>query len=265
MPAEIVSVVNHKGGTGKTTTAMNLGCALARLGKKVLLVDMDPQANLSYSLGVTEPVRTIADVITGDYKLRDAIYSADDGVDLLAGSPELADVELSLAGEDDRESFLKNTLAKNTNGYDYIFIDSPPSLSLLTLNSLNASHQAIIPMQLEVLSLQGLSQILDTISQVKRNLNPGLNVKGIVLVMYDKRRKLSHEVREFLDENVDSRVFDSVIRLNVKIAEAPSFGQSIIQYDPESKGSKDYIALAYEFLGEPDPAKNKAGKKKKKK
>jgi chromosome partitioning protein len=240
---------------------MNLGCALGRLGKKVLLVDMDPQANLSYALGITEPVRTIADVITGDYNLHDAVYPTD-GVDLLAGSADMADVELSLAGEDDRESFLKKVLS-NTNGYDYILIDSPPSLSLLTLNSLNASHQAIIPMQLEVLSLQGLEQILGTISLVRKKLNPALNVKGIVLVMYDKRRKLSQEVRSFIDENVDSRIFDSVIRMNVKIAEAPSFGQSIIQYDPESKGSKDYLALAYEFLGQSDPQKVKGKTKKK--
>jgi chromosome partitioning protein len=263
MSAEIVSIVNHKGGTGKTTTTMNLGCALGHLGKKVLLVDMDPQANLSYALGVTEPVRTIADVITGNYALHDAVYPTDT-VDLLAGSAEMADVELSLAGEDDRESFLKKLLA-DTNGYDYILIDSPPSLSLLTLNSLNASSQAIIPMQLEVLSLQGLEQILGTISLVRKKLNPALNVKGIVLVMYDKRRKLSQEVRSFIDENVDSRIFDSVIRMNVKIAEAPSFGQSIIQYDPESKGSKDYLALAYEFLGEaPGKAKSKTKKKTKK-
>jgi chromosome partitioning protein len=222
---------------------------------------MDPQANLSYALGVTEPVRTIADVITGDYNLNDAVYPAD-GVDLLAGSPDMADVELSLANEDDRESFLKKLLA-NTNGYDYILIDSPPSLSLLTLNSLNASHSAVIPMQLEVLSLQGLEQILGTIRQVRKKMNPALNVKGIVVVMYDKRRKLSQEIRSFIDENVDSRIFDSVIRMNVKIAEAPSFGQSIIQYDPESKGSKDYLALAYEFLGEKDPARTKSKTKKK--
>jgi chromosome partitioning protein len=255
MPAEIVSVVNQKGGTGKTTTAMNLGCALAHLGKKVLLVDMDPQANLSYSLGVTEPIRTIADVISGDAKLHDAIYEAD-GVDVLAGSPDMADIEVSLAGQRGRESFLKKTL-NNTNGYDYIFIDSPPSLSLLTLNSLNAAHQVIIPMQLEVLSLQGLSQILATVGQVKKKLNPSLNVKGIVLVMYDKRRKLSQEVQNFLFENVESRVFDSVIRLNVKIAEAPSFGQSIIHYDPNSNGTRDYISLAYEFLGEKQKKKKK--------
>src|SRR5687768_11180939 len=145
MSAEIVSVVNQKGGTGKTTTAMNLGCALGKLGKKVLLVDLDPQANLSYSLGVTEPVRTIADIFSGDAQLHDAVYEAD-GVDVLPGSPDMADIEVSLAGQTGRENFLKKTLS-NTNGYDYIFIDSPPSLSLLTLNALNASHHVLIPMQ----------------------------------------------------------------------------------------------------------------------
>ena len=246
MAAKIVSVINQKGGTGKTTTTINLGCALAALGKKVLLVDLDPQGNLSYSLGVTEPSGTLSDVFTQTKSL-DEIVVWKSGVHILPGSNDLVDVEVSLVGQEERETYLKNIL-KDAKGYDYIFIDCPPSLSILTVNALTASDEVVIPLQMEVLTLQGLGQILATVSQVRETLNKKLKVKGIVVVMFDKRRKLSQEIEDYLHENIDEKVFESRIRLNVKLAEAPSFGQSIMEYDKASKGAKDYLALGKEFL-----------------
>jgi chromosome partitioning protein len=246
MAVKIVSVINQKGGTGKTTTTINLGCALAALGKKVLLVDLDPQANLSYSLGLTEPSATLADVFTENLTLKEVLVERS-GVNVLPGSNELVDIEISLVSQPEREAYLKKIL-KGAKGFDYILIDCPPSLSVLTVNALAASDEVLIPLQMEVLTLQGLGQILATIAQVRDSLNPKLKVKGIVVVMFDKRRKLSQEIEEYLHENIDEKVFRSRIRLNVKLAEAPSFGQSILEYDRSSYGARDYLALAEEFL-----------------
>jgi chromosome partitioning protein len=247
MGAQIISVVNQKGGTGKTTTTMNLGSAMAKLGKKILLIDLDPQANLTYSLGLSDPEYTISDVITGKKSLKSALVTTEK-VDILAGSPEMSDIEISLVQHKKREHFLKDLLKEARNSYDYILIDSPPSLSLLTINSLTAATGVLIPMQLEVLTIQGLTQILSTVQKVKSTLNPDLIVKGIVLLMYDKRRKLTGELHSLLGENVTDHVYKTVIRLNVKIAEAPSFGQSVIKYDPGSHGALDYMSLAKEFI-----------------
>lgn len=246
MATKIVSVINQKGGTGKTTTTINLGCALAAHGKKVLLVDLDPQANLSYSLGITEPNLTLANIFT-DGKMLDDVLVEKSFVTVLPGSNELVDIEISMVNQPDRETFLKKIL-EDAKGYDYIFIDCPPSLSLLTVNALAASQEVVIPLQMEVLTLQGLGQILATIKQVQSSINPKLKVKGIIVVMFDKRRKLSTEVEDYLHENFAEPVFKNRIRLNVKLAEAPSFGQSILEYDLSSNGAKDYLALANEFL-----------------
>jgi len=246
MAAKIISVINQKGGTGKTTTTINLGSALAKLGKKVLLVDLDPQGNLSYSLGVTEPAGTLADIFTQTKNFSEVLVDRS-GLSVLPGSNELVDIEISLIGQEDREIYLKNIL-KDAKGYDYIFIDCPPSLSILTVNALAASDEVLIPLQMEVLTLQGLGQILTTVNLVKETLNKKLRVKGIVVVMFDKRRKLSQEIEDYLHENIDEKVFETRIRLNVKLAEAPSFGQNILEYDKSSYGAKDYLALAQEFL-----------------
>lgn len=244
---KIVSVINQKGGTGKTTTTINLGRALSKLGKKVLLVDLDPQSNLSYSLDITQPEYTLADVFTDSQNLKDIIIEKEQNFCVVPGSNDLVDVEISLVSQEKRESFLKNILAQ-TKDFDYILIDCPPSLSVLTVNALTASHQVLIPLQMEVLTLQGLSQILATVKQVKNTLNKKLQVKGIVVVMYDRRRKLSTEIETYLQENIEEKIFRSRIRLNVKLAEAPSFGKSILDYDPASNGAQDYMALAEEFL-----------------
>ncbi len=244
---KVVAVINQKGGTGKTTTTINLGSALSKLGKKVLLVDLDPQSNLSYSLAVASPEATLADVFLGNKSVNEVMV-AKDKLWIVPGSNELVDIEISLVTQPEREKFLKNILAE-AKGFDYILIDCPPSLSVLTLNALTAAEEVLIPLQMEVLTLQGLDQIMNTVEKVKKTSNPKLKIKGIVVVMFDVRRKLSLEVLEYLRENVREKIFDSQIRLNVKLAEAPSFGTSVLDYDASSNGAKDYTALAAEYIG----------------
>ncbi|WP_162426534.1 ParA family protein [Pontibacter pudoricolor] len=246
MATTTVAVINQKGGTGKTTTTINLGSALSKLGKRVLLLDLDPQGNLSYSLAVTEPKATLADAFLGNATLQDVLIEKD-GLWIAPGSNELVDVEISLVSQPEREKFLQ-TMLKDLKGFDYILIDCPPSLSVLTLNALTASSEVLIPLQMEVLTLQGLDQILNTVGKIKKAFNPKLKIKGIVVVMFDMRRKLSQEVLDYLQQNIKEYIFKQNIRLNVKLAEAPSFGRSIIDYDATSNGAKDYMALADEFI-----------------
>lgn len=243
---KIIAIVNQKGGTGKTTTTVNLGCALAKKGKKVLLVDLDAQGNLSYSLGILEIEKSIGQVILGEEDFGEILISKE-GVDIAPAEIDLADVEINIAGELARESILKKILA-NAEGYDYILIDCPPSLSLLTINALNAASRVIVPLQMEVLSLQGLDQIISTINQIKEVLNNELEIMGLLPVMVDSRRKLSREIFEHIEENYDFKIFDSRIRTNVRASEAPSFGESLISYAPTSNGAKDYMAFAEEIL-----------------
>ncbi|ARS35316.1 ParA family protein [Pontibacter actiniarum] len=246
MKTNVVAVINQKGGTGKTTTTINLGSALSKLGKKVLLLDLDPQSNLSYSLAVTTPAATLADVFQGEKSINDVLVERD-GLWVVPGSNELVDIEISLVTQPEREKFLKSILAE-VKGFDFILIDCPPSLSVLTLNALTAAQEVLIPLQMEVLTLQGLDQIMNTIKKVQKTFNPQLKVKGVVVVMFDVRRKLSLEVLEYLQENVREKIFRSQIRMNVKLAEAPSFGRSVLDYDGSSNGAKDYRALAEEYL-----------------
>lgn len=243
---KVVAVINQKGGTGKTTTTINLGSALSKSGKKVLLLDLDPQSNLSYSLAVASPDATLADVFLGNKSVNDVIVEKD-GLWIVPGSNELVDIEISLVTQPEREKFLKNLLAE-VKGFDYVLIDCPPSLSVLTLNALTAAQEVLIPLQMEVLTLQGLDQIMNTVEKVRKAFNPKLKIRGIVVVMFDVRRKLSQEVLEYLQENLKERIFRSQIRLNVKLAEAPSFGKSVLHYDASSNGAKDYQALAAEYL-----------------
>lgn len=245
MKTKIVAVINQKGGTGKTTTTINLGSALSKMGHKVLLLDLDPQSNLSYSLAVASTDNTLAEAFIGTKALPEILIEKE-GLWVVPGSNDLVDVEISLVSQPEREKFLKNLLA-DVKGFDYVLIDCPPSLSVLTLNALTAAHEVLIPLQMEVLTLQGLDQIMNTIKKVKKAFNPKLKIKGIVVVMFDVRRKLSLEVLDYLRENVQEKIFDSQIRLNVKLAEAPSFGKSVLDYDSSSNGAKDYKALAAEF------------------
>ena len=244
----IFSIVNQKGGTGKTTTAINLGSALASLGKKVLLIDLDPQANLTYSFGINSPDGTIVDVLQTKQTIQTILVKRE-GLSIVPSSVSLADVEISLANKIGRERMLEHCLS-GLKGYDYVFIDSPPSLSILTINALNTANWVLIPAQMEILSLQGLTQLLDTINEVRQVLNKNLKVAGIIACMYDSRRRLSNEVLSQVKENLKERVFKTVIRENVKIAEAPSFAKSVLSYAPHSHGAEDYLNLAKEFLGE---------------
>ena len=244
----IIAIINQKGGTGKTTTAINLGSALASLKKKVLIIDLDPQANLSYSFGIKSPNGTITEVLQGKKTLQ-AILVKKERLSIAPSSISLADLEISLVNKLGREKLLKERL-KGLKGYDYVFIDSPPSLSILTVNALNAASEVLIPLQMEILSLQGLAQLLETVNEVRRVLNRNLKIKGIVPSMYDGRRRLSDEVLKEIGKNFKEKVFKTHIRECVKIAEAPSFAKSILTYAPSSHGAEDYIKLAKEFIKE---------------
>lgn len=246
---KIVAVINQKGGTGKTTATANLGAAIASLGKRVLLIDLDPQANLSYSFGVRlSNGGSIVDVLQGKKPLQSILIERE-GAFLAPASLLLADLEVSLVSKIGREGILKDRL-KGLKGYDYVFIDCPPSLSVLTVNALNASHEVLIPLQMEVLSMQGLSQLLDTVDQVKRVLNRGLSVRGIIPSMFDSRRRLSEEVLNQISANIKAKIFKTHIRECVKIAEAPSFAKTVLCYAPSSNGAVDFINLAKELIKE---------------
>ena len=241
-----IALINQKGGTGKTTTAINLGGALAAKGKKVLLIDFDPQANLTYSFGIQPEKGSITEFLQGKQTLQ-TLLTNKERLSILPSSPTLADFEVSIVNKIGRENLLKDRLS-GVKGYDYIFVDCPPSLSILTVNALNATNEVLIPLQMEILSLQGLSLLLGTIQEVKQVLNKKLKVRGIVASMYDSRRKLTREVMEEIEKNIKEKVFKTVIRECVRIAEAPSFAKSVLTYAPSSNGAKDYMDLAKEFL-----------------
>lgn len=242
---EILTVINQKGGTGKTTTAINLGSALASSGKKVLLVDIDPHACLTYSLGILNPNGTIDDVFRGSKAISEILVERE-GMSIAPASTELADVELSLRDRPGRENYLLMSLAHN-DGFDYILIDSPPSLSILTLNALKAADQLLIPMFMDALSMQGLAGFLSTVAEFRRVFKKPLPIMGIVALRYDDRVKLSKEVLSHIKHNFNVRVFDAKIRCDVRIAESPSFARSVLRYAPASRGAKDFVSLATEF------------------
>lgn len=236
------TVINQKGGTGKTTTAVNLACALAKKKKKVLVVDFDPQGNLSYSLGINEFDFAVSDALAGKKKIKD-IYQEREGVHVVPTDQKLSKFTFGK----DSEYTLKNAL-KYAGAYDHILIDCPPSLSSLTINALSASRSVIIPIQLDVFSIQGLEQILETVREVKSSHNKKLQITGVLPVLVDGRKKLTLEVKAYVKENFDVLLFKNEIRTNVKAAEAPSFGESVLKYAPSSNSAKDYMAFTNEFL-----------------
>lgn len=240
-----ISIVNHKGGTGKTTTTVNLGSALAVLGKKVLLIDFDAQGSLSYSLGIDEDLPTIADALHEDHPVEQLLIERE-GMHILPAGKDLADVELAIAKSGGYFHHLQRVLDR-LPGYDYILIDCPPSLSLLTLNALTASRFVIIPMQMDVLALRGLDSMLETIKKTT-HLNPDLRVLGVLPVMIDPRKNIYQEIRAHIKNNYETHVFDPGIRTSVKAAEAPSFGKSAVGYSPSSSTAGDYKDLAGEMI-----------------
>lgn len=251
MPARqtnIVAIINQKGGVGKTTTAINLAAYLSRRGRTILLVDADPQANTTSGLGVpkTPNVVTLGDILMGREVAENGIIKTKiPGVSLLPAHASLASVEMDLANLTGRETKLKLAL-RNLAGYDYILIDCPPALGLLTINALTSADQVLIPVQAEYFALEGLSQLLQVMQQVKQSLNPELELLGVVLTMFDKRTGLAQQVQSEIHKHFENKLFKTVIPRNVRLAESPSHGLSIMEYDKWSKGARAYKSLAKE-------------------
>ncbi len=249
--SRIIALANQKGGVGKTTTAVNLGASLARDGARVLLVDIDPQGNASSGLGVVarDGIPTVYDVLIRGLPAFRAIHRAEDqpGLDLLPANRDLVGAEVELVGVRDRETILRDTLVPVAGDYDFVFIDCPPSLGLLTLNTLAAADSVLIPIQCEYYALEGLSQLLNTIQLVQRGLNPHLEIEGVLLTMYDQRLSLSRQVATEAKKYFGRQVFETVIPRNVSIAEAPGFGKPVADYQPSSTGARRYAALAREI------------------
>lgn len=249
--AYVLTLANQKGGVGKTTTAVNLAAFLGKKKKKVLVIDLDPQGNATSGLGVDkgELESTIYDVLINDIPVADIIWeSSANNVSICPTNINLAGAEIEMVNFMSRENVLKEALKPVTDDFDYIIIDCPPSLSILTINALTASDGIIIPIQGEYYALEGLTQLIDTINIVKKKLNKNLSILGVVLTMFDRRTQLTRQVQEEVDNYFGDKVFNTVIPRNVRLAEAPSHGMAIIDYDKSSKGAKAYEALAGEVI-----------------
>lgn len=246
----IISVVNQKGGVGKSTTAINLSTCLAEQGKRVLLVDLDPQGNTTSGMGIDKIKLgiTVYDLLMGGIEGTKAVLGSHKGVDLLPANLDLAGAEVELVGMLSRETRLKRGLDPLAGNYDFVLIDCPPSLGLLTLNALTASQSVIIPLQCEFYALEGLTQLLRTIDLVRKDLNPGLVVDGVLLTMHDGRTNLSRQIADEVKTHFPGRVFETIIPRNVRLSEAPSFGVPITVYDAASPGARSYVQLSREVM-----------------
>ncbi|MBR3975525.1 MAG: ParA family protein [Clostridia bacterium] len=249
--AKTVAVLNQKGGVGKTTTAVNLAACLGAKGKKVLLADIDPQGNSTSGFGIDKrkTAHSSYDVIVGEATAANAVvHTAFKNVDLIVSNMNLAGADLEIIDMKNRESLLKNALAGVWNDYDYIFLDCPPSLGLITLNALTAADTFLVPIQCEYYALEGLSQLMSTVRNIKRLYNPYIELEGVLLTMFDGRLNLTQQVVEEVKKFFPKKVYSTTIPRNVRLSEAPSFGQPIIYFDKSSKGAIAYDALADEFL-----------------
>lgn len=243
---KVIAVSNHKGGVGKTTSTVNIGAGLSNEGKRVLLIDLDPQANLSQSLQVIDSDKDIYGSLKGDYPLTPIAVT--DNLHIIPSTLDLSGVEIELSGEAGREFILKELIDKQRNNYDYILIDNPPSLGLLTINSFTASDFVVIPLQAEYLALQGLAKLVEVIEKVKARLNQRLDIGGVFLTQFDSRKVLNRNVLETIEGHFNDKVFTTRIRNNIALAEAPTQGVDIFRYDSSSYGAEDYLALAKEIL-----------------
>lgn len=249
--AAIIAIANQKGGVGKTTTTVNLSACVARMGRKVLCVDMDPQGNATSGLGIekNKPLYSVYNVLVDKVPIKDAVItSVVANLHVVPSRKELAGAEIELVSVVSRETILKEALKEVENLYDYIFIDCPPSLGLLTLNSLTAAHTLLSPIQCEYYALEGISDLMGSVKLVRNRLNPTLDFDGVVLTMFDSRTNLSSQVVSEVKKFFGERVYSTLIPRSVRLGEAPSFGLPVIMYDPRSTGAKAYEALAAEFL-----------------